>query len=94
MAYCVATFHSVYEALNFEKFLKTANVKLELIPVPREISSSCGLAAKFAPEDRDNIETLIAAKNLVIDQIYTLEEKQKKKSLLNGLLRNRDERES
>ena len=84
-SYCIATFHSVHEALHFEKVLKEVRLKLQLIPVPREISSSCGIAAKFLPELRPEIEAIIAEKNLEVDGIYVLEEKTKKKSILNLL---------
>ncbi|HHX51405.1 MAG TPA: DUF3343 domain-containing protein [Clostridia bacterium] len=85
MEYCVATFPSVYEALHFEKVLKSENIHLELIPVPREISSSCGIAAKFTPKIKNQVEAVAAAKNLVVDHIYTLEEKGNKKGLLDFL---------
>ncbi len=79
MEYCVATFPSVYEALHFEKVLKGENIPVELIPVPREISSSCGIAAKFDLDLKNQVEAVIASKNLAVDQIYILEEKRKKK---------------
>jgi hypothetical protein len=82
MEYCVATFPSVYEALHFEKVLKSENIYLELIPVPREISSSCGIAAKFALEIKNQVQAVTTSKNLVVDHIYVLEEKRKKKGLL------------
>ncbi|WP_227762145.1 DUF3343 domain-containing protein [Zhaonella formicivorans] len=83
MQYCVATFHSVYDSLNFEKAMKTRGIEVKLIPVPREISSSCGTAARFALKDREIITAIAAKEHLEIDRIYTLEEKLKKKSLLN-----------
>lgn len=40
------TFPSVHHALKFESNFK-GKLHFELIPVPREISSSCGVAAKI-----------------------------------------------
>lgn len=87
MEYCVATFPSVHDALQFEKTLKEAGLKLQLIPVPREISSSCGIAAKFSPEHLSEFEKTIIEYQLNVDEIHVLKEKQNKKSLLN-LLKN------
>ncbi|NLC77169.1 MAG: DUF3343 domain-containing protein [Clostridia bacterium] len=86
MEYCVATFHSVHEALHFEQVLKKAGLQLQLIPVPREISSSCGIAARFAPEARPDFEAAIAQHGLEVDEIHVLQEKPRKKKSLFSLL--------
>ena len=50
----IITFPSVWHAFRAEKVLKTAGVTCALIPVPRELSSSCqGLAAKIIETDLD-----------------------------------------
>lgn len=85
MQYCVITFHSVSEALNFEKVMKAEGLEIKLIPVPREISSSCGLAARFSPEDKDRVLAVATEKNLAMKKLYVLEEKPKKKNLYNLL---------
>lgn len=86
MQYCVATFHSVHDALYFEKVFKEIGLNLQLIPVPREISSSCGIAARFSTTYRSDFEKAIADKNLEIDEIFTLEEKPRKRKSLFDLL--------
>jgi len=44
----IVTFPSVWHAFRAEKILKSAAIPFTLIPVPRELSSSCqGLAAKL-----------------------------------------------
>jgi hypothetical protein len=48
--YYVATFHSVSRALRFEKMLLSQGVTVKLIPVPRVLSSSCGIAARFGED--------------------------------------------
>jgi hypothetical protein len=82
-SFCVATFHSVHEALHFEKIIKAEGLELQLVPVPREISSSCGIAAKFSPELRPQIEDIADREQLEIDGVYVLEEKARKKNILN-----------
>jgi hypothetical protein len=86
MEYCVATFHSVHEALHFEKVLKETGLELQLIPVPREISSSCGIAARFSPESRPEFEAAITKYQIEVDRIHVLEEKPRKKKSLFKLL--------
>ncbi len=68
----IITFMSVHYALKFkDKFEKEYNV--ELFPVPRDISSSCGIAARI---DNVNIDLLIKRLNEValdfkIDTLYS-----------------------
>ena len=46
--FCIITFPSVWHAFRAEKILNAAQIACTLIPVPRELSSSCqGLAAKL-----------------------------------------------
>lgn len=48
----IITFPSVWHAFRAEKALKTAGLTCTMIPVPRELSSSCqGLAAKIEEAD-------------------------------------------
>lgn len=44
------TFESTHQAIHYEKLLKD-QFAVELIPTPREISASCGLALQFQKED-------------------------------------------
>jgi len=49
----VITFSSTHYALKAEKVLEEAGLEIELIPVPRELSSSCGLAIPILEEEED-----------------------------------------
>jgi len=66
----VITFHSVHDALTGEKVIRRLNVPVQLIPVPRDISSSCGIAARVNCEDRSALEAILAGGGLEIDAIY------------------------
>jgi hypothetical protein len=44
--YFMITFPSVHHALRFESRMKETGISFQLVPVPREISSSCGVAAR------------------------------------------------
>lgn len=43
----IATFHTHFGALSFQKKLKTAGDKPVMMPVPRSLSASCGTCVKF-----------------------------------------------
>ncbi|MCK8826779.1 DUF3343 domain-containing protein [Natroniella acetigena] len=51
----IITFPSTHLALKFESIMKANNLKTKLTPVPRQISSSCGIAGKL---DKENFEKL------------------------------------
>lgn len=45
---CVATFHNDYGAISFERRLKKlGDSQARLMPVPRQVSASCGLGVEF-----------------------------------------------
>jgi hypothetical protein len=57
--YYVVTFHSVSQALRFEKLALSQGIAIKLIPVPRVISSSCGVAARFTEEMLQTVTDLV-----------------------------------
>ena len=46
----VAIFFTHSGAIKFDKNLKAKDIESNLMPVPRQLSSSCGIAAKFTFE--------------------------------------------
>jgi len=70
--FCVLTFHSTHIALKFEKVAKTQNIDAKLIPVPRQVSSSCGLAARFDCDDREKIKDICTAENIELEEIFLI----------------------
>ncbi|MBN2402969.1 MAG: DUF3343 domain-containing protein [Spirochaetes bacterium] len=60
--YFIALFDSVSHVLQSEKLLKKAGVSHKIVPVPREISSECGVCIRFLPEHRDDVENALAGK--------------------------------
>ncbi|TJX68872.1 DUF3343 domain-containing protein [Soehngenia saccharolytica] len=44
----IALFYTHYGAIKYSKFLKSKNVENEIMPVPRALSSSCGICVKFS----------------------------------------------
>jgi hypothetical protein len=68
--YCVASFPSVSHALRFEKLMISLQKPVKLIPVPRIISSSCGIAARFPQEELDEITALVASGAVEVEKVY------------------------
>lgn len=61
----IATFFTHSGAIRFEKFAKERGILVQLMPVPRKLSSSCGIAARMQHEG--DIKELIIED---IDSIY------------------------
>ena len=52
------TFYTTSQALRLEKEVKKNNLKAQVIPVPRELSSSCGLALRVETEEKRLLKLL------------------------------------
>ena len=68
----VITFHTNYDTMNLQTHFKKAGIDGRLIPVPRTLSASCGMAWAGNPEDEDIIRSQIKADNLEIDSIHII----------------------
>lgn len=60
------TFHTHAGAICFERKLRAVGESCELMPVPRKLSSSCGVCAKF---DYDAYITLI---DTDVDKVFSI----------------------
>lgn len=60
--WCVLLFDSVSQVLLAEKVLKQAALGHKVIPVPRQISSDCGVCIRFDPALRDRVVEALAGK--------------------------------
>lgn len=58
----VILFDSVSSTLLAEKLLKKQGVPFKIIPIPKNISSDCGVCIRFSSPERDRIETILAGK--------------------------------
>lgn len=84
--YCIATFHSTNYALDFERKLKQNGINVKLMPVPRQVSSSCGTAGEYPCELRDRVESICRDENIELDEFYEIEKK-KEDSLIMKLFK-------
>lgn len=71
----VAIFHSIHRVLKAEKLLKQHAVDFLLIPVPRQLTSDCGLALRFPPEGKETLLQLLAAAELLPAELYQRRDK-------------------
>jgi hypothetical protein len=60
--YSVVLFHSTSGALMAEKLLKKAGIAYKIIPVPRHLSSDCGVCIRFISHDEPLIRKALAEK--------------------------------
>jgi hypothetical protein len=58
-ALCLATFATTSMALLFERACRKAGIDAHIVPVPRRLSSSCGLACDFPCENREAVELVV-----------------------------------
>ena len=66
----IAIFFTHSGAIKFDRKLKSFNIKCELLPVPRQLSSNCGIGAKFK-FDKDVLDLV----DDEIEKIFILEDK-------------------
>jgi len=68
----VAIFHSIHRVLRAEQVLKLHKVGFLLIPVPRRLTSDCGLALRIAPEHLTAVFAVLAESRLLPPELYQL----------------------
>jgi len=61
----IALFFTHSGAIKFQRFSKKNGINCELMPVPRKLSSNCGVCAKFGYN-----KTIAAITNEEIEKIY------------------------
>lgn len=66
----VAVFHSIHRVMKAEKLLKGMRFAVLLIPAPRVLSSDCGLALRYGPDDREAVERALADASLAPVEIF------------------------
>lgn len=66
----IAIFHSIHRVMKAEKLLKNEQIEILLIPAPRQLSSDCGLALRFAPAEQERIISLLAEHSLKPAEVY------------------------
>ncbi|MBN2168606.1 MAG: DUF3343 domain-containing protein [Actinobacteria bacterium] len=66
---CIVLFHSTSSAIKAEKVVKSAGLKVSLIPIPRHLSSDCGICLCFEPRLKHKIEELLKSNKVDYESI-------------------------
>jgi hypothetical protein len=83
--YYIAVFDSTHYALHFEKVIRGGGFSINIMPVPREITASCGISAKLEAGEVDNIKELAVKENLKVAGYYHVEVQNGKKIYHKGI---------
>lgn len=70
--YNVVLFHSMSNALQVEKLLKGMGMAVKLIPVPRQLSSDCGICLRFDRRDEPRVKATLEKKGIEIQGIHPM----------------------
>lgn len=69
----VLIFHSIHRVMKAEKVLKKAGLDVRLMPVPRQLSSDCGLSLAFPMKDREAVEQVLEAHGCAFEELHARE---------------------
>jgi len=70
--FSVVIFYSNSAAIRAESLTKKENLKIKLIPVPRYLSSDCGICLRFNNEDKSKIEKILQDGKVEYENIYRI----------------------
>ncbi|AER66424.1 hypothetical protein Tlie_0689 [Thermovirga lienii DSM 17291] len=70
---CIATFETTHMAILFERSFRKEGLSVKIVPVPRSISSSCGLACRFPCDQKDYIVKTCKEKGIEIQSFHEIE---------------------
>jgi len=67
----VFLFESVHRVMKAEKLLKGKGIKIDVIPVPREISSDCGVAIELSGNSEVEALSILTENRISVVECYT-----------------------
>jgi hypothetical protein len=70
--YSVVLFYSTSGAIRAEKLTKEAGLRVKLIPVPRQLSSDCGVCLRFESADTDEVCSILDGARVEFEEICAL----------------------
>jgi hypothetical protein len=68
--FAVALFDSTSAALRAEKVVGERGIPVKLIPVPRQISSDCGVCLRFPQDQEAQVRTILQDAGVDLQGIY------------------------
>lgn len=78
----VISFESTHMAIKSEKLLLEEKLDIRVIPVPREITASCGLALKVELSSYDRAREVLKKNNIEISGFYSIRKEGLKKEVI------------
>ncbi len=70
--YTVVLFHTSNHAFHAEMVLKKADIPCKLIPVPRHLSSDCGVCARVAAAQKSTVAALLERSKVTVAGLHDL----------------------
>lgn len=70
--FAVVLVYSTSFAIRVEKMLQEINIETKLIPVPRHLSSDCGVCVRFPNKYKDRVQTLLDSQQLDYEGVFSL----------------------
>jgi len=67
---CVAIFHSIHRVMAAEKILKGQGLDVLLIPVPRLLSSDCGMAIRYSHSIQPEVLASLVESKVIVQEIW------------------------
>jgi hypothetical protein len=71
-SYAYVVVYSTSHAIRIEKHLQQCGIECKLVPVPRQLSSDCGVCARIAPEHAQSVEKMVLDAGIEIDGIHII----------------------
>ena len=71
---CLATFHITSMAILFERTLRKEGLSVKVVPVPRSLSASCGLACEFPCGAEERVRSACAERKIDVAGFHTMDE--------------------
>ncbi|MCS7254682.1 MAG: DUF3343 domain-containing protein [Armatimonadota bacterium] len=77
-SFCVITFPTTSHVLHAEELLKANGIQVELIPVPRAISSDCAISIKLNCAQKEEALKLLQANSIAYEGVHIIEQSHRK----------------
>lgn len=69
---CLATFNTTSMAIMFERAGKKDGLEVKIIPVPRNLSSSCGFACEFSCESTEEVKKICSEHKIEFEALHRI----------------------
>ncbi len=76
--FCIITFPTTSHVLRAEGLLKSNGIQVEVIPVPRAISSDCAISIKLNCAQKSEAIKLLQANGIAYEGVHTIKPPRRK----------------